>query len=264
VTSTSSPPIHDLREARLVPEDAVAVYISGSRVLGWGHANSDIDLFIVASELPAPDATGADEISSFHLSTDPAEILVGVAFVGGERCDLEYWRETQVEQLLQRVEESDIAGGRPPPALITRETEFLFRLGVGQALLGSEWLAERQARLEESDFRAVCAAIWLDKADAFVDDAVGLLQSGDPHSAALAAREGFGFTIDALLAYAGSLHPNVKWRARKLRTTPLTAISFDEYWAYETMADLDQEDPAPWVERVLARTQELMLGMELS
>jgi hypothetical protein len=257
--------IEDLSRAELLPADPVAVYISGSRVLGWAHANSDVDAFVVTSDRPDFLSRESSEwtIVQTRVSTTPPEITIAVAFIGHERCDVEYWLEVQVDELVRRVEESDVAGGLAGAELDQAEIDFLFRLSVGVPLAGSDWLAERQARVAASDFANVVAARRLDEADGFVDDAVGQLRSGDVESALLAGRAAFGAAVDALLALAGELYPNPKWRVRKLRRTQIPAISWDEYWTIETMQEFDPREARVWVETVLARTQALMLEAEL-
>jgi hypothetical protein len=40
-------------------------------------------------------------------------------------------------------------------------------------------------------------------------------------------------------------------------------ITYDAYWAIETMADLDRDKPAAWVEAVIARCKDILLEVEM-
>ena len=242
-----------LRDEGLIPAEATAVYLSGSLVAGLGHANSDVDLFVVADERPAVEPSG-----ELRRPLEPTTVPIVVCWFGATRVDTEYWTPGQVSQLVARVADTDLGGGRIAGVDISDDdVDFLYRLAVAQPLVGSDWLAERQRELEGARFPLLLAARAFTEADTYVEDALGLLQSDDPASAVLAARSAFGYTVDGLLAYAGELSPSAKWRARKLARARPAELSWDDYWRIETMRDLDAARPEAWVELVLERCQDI-------
>jgi hypothetical protein len=100
-------------------------------------------------------------------------------------------------------------------------------------------------------------------ADSLFEDALGMLEVGDSLSAVLAAHEGFGRAIDGLLAAHGQFSPRRKWRAQKMLRGNPRLMSFDAFWAIETMRDFDVDQPETWVRSVIETARELMMEVEL-
>lgn len=246
-----------IRRHRAIPADTASVFVSGSLVVDWGHATSDVDIYVIADAEPPVEP----EIV-FTTTLDPAGVPCVVEFVEGRRWDVEYWRPVQVDQLLERVSAADLP--RADSILNPTEADFLYRLSIGVAVQGQEWLEGRQERVRASRIRTIFAAAAFEDADGYVDDASGMLQSGDLESGVLAARAAFGAAVDGALYAEGQLARNPKWRARKVRRAAAAFLPWELYWETETMRDFDAADPGAWITSTLELCQRLMMEVDVS
>ncbi|MDQ5820889.1 MAG: hypothetical protein M3540_05560 [Actinomycetota bacterium] len=251
--------LEHLVDGRLLPDEREAVFVSGSLVAGWQHANSDVDLYVITDAEPA---SAPAAYSRVRLEPDLVPIVVG--FAEGRRFDVEYWQEGQVDQVLAKVESFDLEGEESAGSdLGAEEADFLYRLSVGVALEGEDWLRRRQTALEHSAIRPIFTSLAFNHADGFIEDAVGLLRSGDHETAILCAHRGFQLVVDGLLAHYGELSPSAKWRARKVHAAHPAELAWERYWELETMRGLDLDRPATWVEDVLQECQRIMEAVDI-
>jgi hypothetical protein len=244
----------------VIPDDAVCVFVSGSLVAGWGHASSDVDLYVVTST-PAPMTPTA----SFELGLTEQPIPVVAAFgPDGMRYDVEYWTTTQVDELLTAVDRRDDRNHALAMPVTRDDIDCFFRLDIGVAITGEEWLRAAKERLGRSALPVILAGQEFHEADGFVEDALGLVEVGDQESAVLAARAALDHAVDGYLFAHRSFSPGVKWRYRKLAGLPAGALSAEAYWRLATMRELDPADVRPWVERVAELCQSLMMEVDFS
>jgi predicted nucleotidyltransferase len=252
--------VERMREEGIVPDDCVCAFLSGSIVAGWGNATSDLDIYVVSASVPNVAATG----SVAHFG-DPPTVPILVRVVGDSRWDVEFWLESQVDQVVEKVTATELDGERPAGLDFTPDDkDFLYRLSIGLALIGEDWLRSRRETIEAARYPTIVATVAFSQADGYVEDALGQLEAGDDVSAVLSARIAFDHAVDGLLATKGELAPNPKWRARKLLRAQPSEISWDDYWEVETMQRFDPANPAAWVRGVIERCQELMLEVDLS
>jgi hypothetical protein len=241
-----------------VPPDAVCVFLSGSLVAGWAHANSDVDLYVVAGAAVAA--------GTYRLPLRLVEgTITQLTTYGpdGRRWDVEYWTAGLVDDLLAAVAvqtESLVAGDR----LGYADIDCFYRMSIGRPLLGTDWLSRTQHRIAASALGRILATREFFETDGFVDDALGMLVSGDGPSAVLAAQAALGHAVDGYLYARGSLAPSPKWRYRKLAELPDPLLTAAEYWHLTTMADLDRRDPAGWVESVARTCEKLVMEVDFA
>jgi hypothetical protein len=239
-----------------IPDDAACVFASGSLVAGWGHAASDIDLYVLTAT-PAPITPTAT--IKLDLSSRPISVVTTFG-PDGVRYDTEYWTTTQADDLLSAVK--DAGDGDHVPGYT--DIDWFFRLSIGVPIAGEEWLREAQRRLADSALPVIMARQKFTEADGFIEDALGMTEVGDRESAVLAAQAALGRAVDGYLFACGSFCPGVKWRYRKLIALAASALSAEKYWRLETMRDLDPDDVRPWVEHVVETCQTLMLEVDFS
>jgi hypothetical protein len=71
--------------------------------------------------------------------------------------------------------------------------------------------------------------------------------------------------VNALLESEGHFGARTpKWRAWRFRDSRPKALSFEEYWALETVRPFDPDDPQTWVNLVVQRCTDLTLEVEIS
>lgn len=244
----------------VIPDDTMCVFASGSLVAGWGHAASDVDLYVVTTA-PAPVAPAT--VLDLGLSSRPLPVVVAFG-PDGVPYDVEYWTTAQVDELLSAVRDTGDQGHALESRLSYADTDWFFRLSIAVAITGHDWLEAAKRRLAESALPTILAGREFYEADGFIEDALGLADVGDQESAVLAARAALGHAVDGYLFARGSFCPGVKWRYRKLAALPDSAMPLDAYWRLETMRDLDPGTVRPWVENVVQACQALMLEVDFS
>jgi predicted nucleotidyltransferase len=229
-------------------DHAAAVFLSGSIVAGFGHANSDVDVFVC---FPSRDdlerVRAAPDIVAEPSSGSP----VAVFYVEDVRWDVEFVHTEEIESLLRRLEAIQSVEKVP---LADTEIDLLYRIVVGRPLSGAPLVELWQQRIASSRLREALTSRYLDLADGMLDDALGFLESGDIHTAAYCARSGFEFGIQALLAADGRICPSVKWHIAQLRDRPAGSVTVDHYLDVVEMRGFDG---LPWVQRVVDRVRDL-------
>lgn len=244
----------------LIPADAVAAFLVGSMARGWGHATSDVDVVVVTRS----PVTTRDK-QSIDVPLEPAVLPISVFEHEDRRWEVKFWLDGQVDQLIAKVswasfeDESRVANN----PLSEVEQLFLERLYSCAPLLGADWVELRREHVAKSAFRTMLITALLSRGDVTADAAMGMLESGETHGAVVAVKEAFDYVIDGLLVSVGEFGALAKWRPRRFRSARQELISFDEYWSIETMQELDQGNPAPWVEGVFVRCKGLASEIEL-
>jgi hypothetical protein len=250
----------ELERLGLLPSDGLAVFCVGSVAQGWDNQHSDVDLIVITA-----DAWTGERTRTISVPLTPRTVPMVVSELGARRWEVKYWMDAQVDQMLAKVSHDQFESGPTRSrALLDAEELFLERLPTCLPLQGEEWVRQRRADLDRSAFRAFVVSRSLAAADGSIEDALGQLSGLDLCSAVLSARNAFGHTVDALLESRGVYgSQETKWRARRfLRANP-PPLSFDTYWALETMAGLDPDRPEKWVEHVVSFCKDLVLDVEM-
>jgi hypothetical protein len=229
-------------------------------VRGWRNETSDLDVHVVTEQI-YESSIG----ESAHVALQPHTLQYEQIFVDGRRWDVEYWSQSQIEQLLDKVSWESYEAPDAPWATASRaEMAMLQRLPYAIAAEGPGWLENVKNRLDRSAHRTILVGISLRVADGFVEDAVGQLGAEDYHSAVLAARVAFEHTVDALqasLGQFGSLWP--KWRARRMSLVESPLLTFEQFWQVESMAAYRDDDPAAWITETLEICRRISMELDV-
>jgi hypothetical protein len=242
------------------PDDTVAAFLSGSLARGWGNETSDLDVLVISRDF----FEGA-EGERIHVALQPDTLGSARIFADGRRWDIQYWSQGQVEQLLNKVSWASYEDPAMPWASAApEEIAMLERLPYAVAAEGEDWIEDVRRDLLESGHRFVLVGMSLRMAGNYIEDAAGQMESGDMHSAVLATRLAFGHTVDAVqasLGQFGSTWP--KWRARRMALVDSPDLSYEQYWAVETMEAFRQDDPAAWIDSTLQACRHLASELPL-
>jgi hypothetical protein len=247
-----------LEAAALIPPDAVAVLLVGSRALGWQHERSDLDVVVVTAG-PWP-GTITDRQG---VSLAEGSIGLVVTAVDGVLCEVKYWTEGQVRELLTKVTWSAWDAGSTGDSLSTNESLLVERLPSAVALSGETWWADVADQVRGSAARSQSALACLTRADDSLDDVSGLLGSGDVSGAVLALQRAFVHVTDALTASLGWPGTDSKWRLRRVEAVDSEVLPAPEFWRITTMRDFDPQHPEMWVDLVIFRCSQIMLDVRL-
>jgi hypothetical protein len=247
-----------LDDAALVPDDAVAVLMVGSRARGWQHERSDLDVVMVSASRWDGPVTERQRVSLADAS-----IGVAVTSVDGVACEVKYWTEAQVRETLAKVAWSVWDADEPGDPLSANELLLVQRLPHAEVLAGHDWwrVVASEVRESAADTRAALAS--LANADDMLDDVSGLLGSGQVDAAVMALQRAFVHVTDALTASLGQPGTDTKWRRRRLRAAATDVLDEEEFWRVVTMQDFDAERPLEWVEHTAFRCSQIMLEVRL-
>ncbi|RKR91080.1 hypothetical protein BDK92_5468 [Micromonospora pisi] len=249
----------ELTARGLVPADCRAAFVVGSFARGWANASSDVDMYLVCDQAWRSATNGVE-----YLPLEPAEVATEVVHVGGQRWELKYWLEAQVDQMIDKVSWASFETGLPTGQILTTwEEEFVERMLTCRPLTGEDWVLRQRAKITSSAFRAFVVADCLSNADDCLEDVMGQLASGDVESALLSVRLGFGHAVDALLASQGEYGRAPKWRARRVREVNPPLLPFERYWAVETMRAFDPAEPRQWIQEIADLCKSLSMEVEI-
>ena len=261
-TVTDVPGPDEILAATPLPDDMLCVYAAGATAVGWGHARSDLDVYVVSRSSPR---VAWNRLAELGADVEPDEAVVPrlSPLVEGVQAEIEYWRADQVDAVLARFFDAHWAAGiREDPPFTDADVEFAHRLRTGLPLVGADWLDSRRSSVDWRALERVLVRRRMDAADGYLDEALGLLEHGDEDTAALSAHVAFGYVVDALTIQGGVLSVKAKWRARLVAEVRPPALQWDDYWAVETFRGYDPEHGREWVETVVARCRALMLEVE--
>lgn len=242
-----------------LPTERLALLVVGSIARGWANKDSDIDIYVVANE------PWADSRDRMLVPLDPDFVPLGTQYIESQRCEIKYWLDSQVDQMLSKVAWDKFE--RPSQTtkiLHVAEELFLSRLVACIPIEGDTWVQRRQEQLQESAFKALLVTRSLAISDDSCEDALGQLDAGDLYSAVLSARRALGFSVDALLESEGSFESHTtKWRARRFRAVAPSQMKFEDYWRLETMRTFDAKNPERWVIDVVRTCKDLQTLIEI-
>jgi len=245
------PTATDVFDAFEVFRPAVSIFAAGSVVLGWGHGTSDIDLYVV---LPEPIAAVPGAYTRTASTTDPIMYIVLAQF-GAFRADIEVWTREQVEEVIARF-----SGPATGYEADRTEQDLLNRLMTGKPLHGESWWREARTRIAESQYSTWLVGRRLGRARSATSAAEQRLDSGDALPAALAAREAFACTVEAVIASGGDYSVNRKWLFRRMQATPVPGLDVDAAWQRLTMRGAEAS-PASWAEATVAECRRLQAAI---
>jgi hypothetical protein len=250
----------ELRRRGFVPDDTLAVFAVGSITRGWANISSDYDFYVVTR---TPHRAANTRTVGVPLS--PPTIAVLDCQHEGRRWEVTYWADDQVDQILRKVSWAAFDSGESSLKVMVDTEEFLLeRITTGLPLIGPDWVRRRSVEVADSAYRAFITTRSLGDADNKVEDAVGMLASGDVPSAVLAARIAFKHTVNAMLESVGNYGSrNPKWRARRVQEARLEVLPFETYWAVETMTGLDMDNPAEWINSTVTMCKKLAFAVEI-
>ena len=245
-TAFTIPSAEEVAEHVPAFERSTAIFLSGSLVAGFGHANSDVDVYVVLST-----AREVEEAAAGRRATPVQDGgAVSGFYVGDVRWDMELVLAPEIEKLVGRIEGAEEVDQFP---LTDGEIDLLYRISVGVAIRGGDLVDAWQQRLAASRFGDILVSRYLEAADGFAEDALGLLDVGDVHTAAYCARLAYELGTQAMLAHSGRYCPGSKWRIAQLRREPAGSVTLDDYLEVVEMRDFAAD--GAWVERVLGRVR---------
>ncbi|MBK3571229.1 hypothetical protein [Streptomyces sp. MBT62] len=236
-----------LHENGLPTPEAAAVFCGGPAARGWSDVVAEVRVRIVTEQ-----SWGLPGAWPQSVPLDPGSVAALRVRVADRTVRLTCWTAAQVEAVLAKVTRERFEVPRAAPLLVEAEELLVEDLLTGCVVSGSRWISGQRVIAAAGAFREFVVTRSLGDAEGAVEDALGQLASGDVHSAVLSARKAFGHVVDSVLELAGcygSYAPEL--RSRRFEEARTALMTYEEYWRLETMAGLDIDRPADWVEQVV-------------
>lgn len=237
-------------------ENDIIVY-SGSIVQGWSHKESDVDLYLIL-EQEQDTSTWPVRFEEDYHELSKSTVPVAVSWVDDVKIDCEIWTRKQIQEMRELLS-SDQSKVNWQLTIDEAYFDTFYRLSIARVL---EEGSPRFGIFSGSVVQEVASAMArrrMDEVDAYVEDSVGLLASGEDLQAAFIAHIAFGKAIDAKVSMQGEFQPNTKWRPRRvMKTMP---NYFKEYWRIETFTGLEP-DHAQWTRDVIKKTKSIQMEVE--
>lgn len=227
------------------------IYICGSIAEGFGNSKSDIDVYVIAEELPLLDSVEGRLI--FHEKYKIHNIQLDMS-----RIDIEYWTWQEVMRLQRILEDYKISGDKLK--LTEEEIDYLHRLKFAKPLYNEKLFLKliSDTRFDQFDRGLVIAHINI--YSGLIEDIEGCLVDGDHYTALAACKLLLDRAIDAYLCSRGETNARPKWRLRKLiRAFSGESDVFQKYMKYQYLTDLRPETIRKHVEEVLLFCQQVVI-----
>jgi hypothetical protein len=185
----------------LLEFEPMTVYVSGSQYDGFGHAESDIDVFVVSK-----DKKLIKRLTQQH-------------FVAGDRIDIEYWPLEALSGPLLALQKFQAHGFAFDawPQLRPNMREFLHRTLIANPITNPNTWQELKSQINP---RSLAAENYWYNTRLFFDfqeDTSGLLESDELLTALLCSRIALERALDTLLHAYGETNPSAKWIFKKLQ-----------------------------------------------
>lgn len=235
------------------------VVYSGSIVQGWNHAESDIDVYVIADSFTVGANWPVRFTESYFELSEP-DVPVAVNWVNGTKVDCELWTHDQIDELSRILRPKDPKNNWE---LTIDESYFdtFYRLSIARSLEPGSPCAKIFDDQAQQTVANNMARRRLDEADAYMEDTVGLLESKDFPQSAYLAHISYRKVIDALVSSRGEYQPNGKWRPRRVKK--VAPELFREYWEVETFRNIN-DNYESWTTDVLRKSKSIASRLEVA
>jgi hypothetical protein len=206
-------------------ETEAVVYVSGSLVEGLGNTMSDVDVFVVGEARPAGEVVLKK--SSFQIS---------VQFVEQRRVDFEYWPESAVTGIANRLTGIRVGHDFVAEKLEPVEELFIHRISVGVPIRHPKRFEALRNQFDLELFRGYLAQQAIHRVDGAIEDICGMIDVGDTTTGILRARELSALAADVFIHGTGRANPLAKWRPRMLERLPTDDRSDElrrKFWEFQ-------------------------------
>jgi hypothetical protein len=187
-------------------------FYGGSLAVGLGHALSDLDLYVVATDGPSHALGRVLDVEGLKVQINP---------LPAERYSALVELATHF-----RLKSND----RRQVDLTDREFQELVRLTTGEPAYVADTYAAEYARISRDVVRKIMLVKSGLAVNALSEDVAGCIESGDLRTAATAATLALGHAAEGVLAAAGDIYVGPKFLHRRLQRTPATRALADVLW----------------------------------
>ncbi|MFF3406069.1 hypothetical protein ACFYW8_07615 [Streptomyces sp. NPDC002742] len=195
--------------AGLPTDDALTVFVSGSRAEGWSSAGSNYNFYVIG-DIPA----GVKPIGGFSVPGGTQRVASHHLLHDDDRVVVRYWTPADVEWAIEQVRFHEL---RPTLEIWPVAIEFLHRLSIGSPIHGEAEFERIRAGIDLELLARYITQTKAMYAESYFTDAVTRLGAGRVYDALLQARLGLEAQLDAYLASRGDTNTQEKWRHKRLQ-----------------------------------------------
>ena len=181
------------------------IYLSGSQYDGFGHRDSDIDVFVVRSSEDA----GIKDIRGREIELE---------YFDDKRIDIEHWDVKKVRSLIETLHEfrKNEMSPHAVPYLSISQKNFLHRLCIGESIYNQDEFLHFRNLIDRSSLSHINFWDFNSQYIGHQEDTVGLMAIGDYEGALIACQSTVEAAIDALTSSMGDTNLPPKWRFKRL------------------------------------------------
>lgn len=196
-STTGRPTLERLVEA-FDPRESDIVFLSGSRLEGFGNEHSDYDLYVVQP-------SGFSGLPFITVVLD------------GQYAVCETFSAAHVTRVAETLNGMDTANAASVWRLSWFDLEFYYRVLIGKALTNAGAFLEMKRHFRKEVIDA-CVQAWCGlRAVCHLEEARRKLAVGKRIGAYMSAQQASSAAVDSFLAEHGESYPGFKWRFEKLQ-----------------------------------------------
>lgn len=212
-----------------LPVEPDTIFISGSVTEGYGHAASDLDVFVI---YPRQVRVEADLAWESHT--------VLSRWLSNWRLDIESWEKAEILAAAGRLRSIGTEDWEACRNAKLADIHIAHRVRGGIPIQSEANFRELQKAFDYAHLSQILISRCVSWFESVADDVVGAIDSGHAGLALLTVREAVGLAIDAYIASKGETNTKAKWRFAKLRRLGETDV-LERYWAVE-LPRVDRRD----------------------
>ncbi|HLF27511.1 MAG TPA: nucleotidyltransferase domain-containing protein [Anaerolineae bacterium] len=204
-----------------LPIEPYTIFISGSVTEGFGHALSDLDVFVI---FPKQVQVSVDIAWENHTISNK--------WIANWRLDIENWEKAEILKAARRLQEIGIEDWDACRNAKLADIHIAHRMRGGIPIQSEDNFRELQRAFDYDHFSQILVSQRVAWFESVAEDVVGAIDSKQAGLAWLTVREAVGLALDAYIASKGETNTKAKWRFAKLSKLGETEV-LERYWSCE-------------------------------
>lgn len=229
------------------------VYFAGSLAEGIGNEYSDIDVYVITSDLP--------DSSKMEGRVDNKEnYLINNFFLKDRRVDVEYWDIKEVEEIIEKLKKSEMYSNQF--LLNDDEIDFLHRFKYAIPIKGEENYFEIKNKIEFQNFDMGLTYKFLGLYEGTIEDIEGCIIGEDYSTALKCVSIALDRILQAYLCSMSETNPRNKWIFRKLKKVETEEFIHKVYKMYTFPETISINNVTEYIHKVLSFTSTMSIKIQ--
>lgn len=225
--------------------DKASILVSGSKIEGFGNANSDIDIYILVNN------EEYKKLKEKLRFTDEANTIK--YYYKNKRYDCEIWKYEDIKKYIEvTYDMKKLDKNKFPIRLKYDILKFLHNIKIGIPIIGIENYKNFKKEITFDSLGSYEAFKSIFFEHRFIEDITGTFSSRDYGTTIILARELVNICLRGFLALSNETNPSDKWLYRKLirfsKNNKTELFNEYSYFFYEKI-DLEENNIKIFVEK---------------